>query len=256
MKYKIQTTLLLFSLMISPLVMAKHIASVSYTKPINPAEIKIFQEIKSSGVAELVTAIINENFKLNAPIDIVFGGDDGPLFDPVKHEIIVPYYFIKEVEQRFTTDNYAETGVSEKDATLYALTHTLFHELGHALIAMYDLAIVGKEEDAADALATILLIEFFEQGQEIARSAADLFDLESNDIQEFEEVDFWDEHSLDAQRFYSTLCHIYGSDPKNYAEIPANYQFSEDRSDLCIAEYENLTLSWFKLLAPYTSTLN
>lgn len=56
---------------------------------------------------------------------------------------------------------------------------------------MYDLAIVGKEEDATDALATILLIEFFEQGQEIARSAADLFDLESSDIQTFEEADFW-----------------------------------------------------------------
>ena len=95
------------------------------------------------------------------------------------------------------------------------------------------------------------LLNFFQKGQEIARSAADLFDIESNGIQTFEEADFWDEHSLDAQRFYTTLCHIYGSDPKSYADIPKDYQFSEDRSELCIAEYNNLAHSWFQLLAPY-----
>lgn len=33
----------------------------------------------------------------------------------------------------------------------------LFHELGHAFISLYDLPITGREEDAVDQFAAILL---------------------------------------------------------------------------------------------------
>ncbi len=128
--------------------------------------------------------------------------------------------------------------------------HTLFHELAHALISIYELPVIGKEEDAADGLASVLLIEFFEDGQEIAISAADLFDLESDDKEIFED-DFWNEHSLDAQRFYSTLCHVYGSEPEKYGYLVEQSAFSEERAELCIEEYEILSSSWFGLLKPY-----
>ncbi|OQX37038.1 MAG: hypothetical protein B0D91_07775 [Oceanospirillales bacterium LUC14_002_19_P2] len=110
---------------------------------------------------------------------------------------------------------------------------------------------VVKEEDAADGLATLLLIERFEHGQEIALTAADMFALESEDYETLDEPDFWDEHSLDAQRYYTTLCHIYGSDPDNYAYLMEEADIDQDRRELCIDEYDALSNSWNALLAPY-----
>lgn len=244
-------SLTIFYLFFITSVFAENMARVIYEKPINKYEAKIEKEIRDSGVIEDVTVFINEQFRLSKPLYLKFGGKDGPLYDPAFNEIFIPYTFIQEVKNRFKSATYSETGVSVNDATMDAVMHTLFHELGHALIFTYNLPVLGKEEDAADSLASVLLIEYFDDGAEIAISAADLFDLESEDIDEFEEEDFWDEHSLDAQRFYSTLCHVYGSDPKEYSSLKKEIGLSEERAEICIDEYESVLRSWFSLLKPH-----
>ncbi|MCW9016846.1 MAG: DUF4344 domain-containing metallopeptidase, partial [Kangiellaceae bacterium] len=187
-----------------------------------------------------VINLINHSFNLPQKLKFTFGGDDGPLYDSTNNEIIIPYFFIEEVKQRFTKAKYSETGVNEKQATMDSLMHIMFHEFAHALIFMYEIPVLGKEEDAADGLASVLLIEFFDGGQEIALSAADLFYLESEDRTELDEQDFWGEHSLDLQRYYSTLCHVYGSDPDKYKAILEQDYFSEYRA---IYVYRNMTIS-------------
>ncbi|MGB1256513.1 MAG: DUF4344 domain-containing metallopeptidase [Thiolinea sp.] len=226
-------------------------AEISYENPQNAADTAIAKQLQSAPGISAVVEIINDHFRLPEALEIVFGGDDGPLYDPGKNTIFIPYGFVEEVKKRFERAKYAETGVSIEDATMDVLMHTLFHELAHALINMYDLPVLGKEEDAADGLATVLLIRFFEDGQELAISAADLFDLESEDSDELSDADFWDEHSLDAQRYYATLCHVYGSDPEQYGKLLADNGFPADRAELCVEEYVNLADSWFLLLEPH-----
>lgn len=247
---KIVSIIICFFFSIS-LACAGNEASVVYETPADKYEATIEKQIRVSGVASDIAAFINEQYQLTEPLVFIFGGIDGPLYDPNSNEILIPYTFIEDVRRRFKSVEYSETGVSITDATLDSVMHTLFHELAHALISTYEIPVVGKEEDAADSLASVLLIEFFDDGAEIAISAADLFDLESEDIEEFEEEDFWGEHSLDAQRFYSTLCHVYGSDPEKYAYIKKDAGFSEQRAELCIDEYESISRSWFVLLKPY-----
>lgn len=226
-------------------------AEFVYEKPLNSTDLAVHAELQSSGTVESVVEFINGQFILSESLTFLIGGDDGPLFDPEANEIIIPYAFVEEVNNRFDAAKYSETGVSEEDATEDALMHTLFHEFAHAIIFMHEIPVLGKEEDAADTLATVLLIEFFDNGQEIALSAADLFGLESEDKDELTDEDFWDEHSLDDQRYFSTLCHIYGSDPKAYSDLLKQADISQDRADLCIEEYGQISRSWLKLLEPY-----
>lgn len=247
--YKI--VLLLSSVLAVSLAHAQSQVSIIYQAPVDKIEIRIEQQLKASSEIPETLDLINDTFRLEAPLQIIFGGKDGPLFDGDSLQILIPYSFIKKVESRFITAKYDDSGRSIAAATMDAVMHTLFHELAHALIFMHELPIVGKEEDAADSLASVLLIEFFNEGQEIAISAADLFDFESTDSETFEEDDFWDEHSLDVQRYYSTLCHVYGSKPEKYAHIAEDADFSEGRAELCIEEYNSLSHSWFTLLAPY-----
>lgn len=217
----------------------------------------IVKTLQSDSSIQNTLSLMNTEFIFEQPLTIVFGGEDGPLYDPATNDILIPYTFLDEVEQRFKAVNDArdDNGKAEpadlNQAVMDVVIHTLFHELAHALIANHELPIVGKEEDAADNLAAVLSIEYFENGAEIAISAADLFYLEGDEITEFEEADFWDEHSLDLQRYYATLCHVYGSDDVNYAYLLEDTGFSAERGEFCISEYDTIANNWLTLLAPY-----
>lgn len=235
----------------APTVHAAPQVEVIYEKPTAAETTAIAKRLKASETPDFIATFIDDTFKLPERLKLIMGRQDGPYYDPSKNEIVIPYFFIQEVESRFQAVDYEKTGVSPEAATNDALIHTFLHELAHALIAQYDLPIVGKEEDAADGLATVLLVHYFEEGAEIAISAADLFDLESDDREELTEEDFWGEHSLDAQRYYATLCHVYGSDPEKYAALRGKQGFPEERAERCITEYANLEHGWMKLLAPH-----
>lgn len=185
-------------------------------------------------------------------ITVVYGTQDGPQFDPELMQIHIPYHFVTEVFNRFTKDEYQKTGVTPKAATLDAILHTLGHEYGHAYIYANEVIVLGREEDAVDTLATLLLIHSFEDGAEIALSAADLFALEDEEIDELIDDDFSDEHSLDAQRYFSTLCLIHGSDPLKYRQLLSAEQELMQRSDFCIEEYQRQTDNWNRLKQRYT----
>lgn len=252
MKNVLQVVCVVMSLFFGiPTGMAAQGLNVFYDEPQNDEEAIIRSQIKTPGIVDEFATFINEQYLLPQSLSVRFGGDDGPLYDLDSNEIIIPYSFIQEVQSRFESANYVETGRSLTDATIDVVMHTLLHEFAHAIIATCQLPIVGKEEDAADSLASVLLIEFFEDGSESVISAADLFDIESGDRDVFEEEDFWDEHSLDDQRFYSTLCHVYGSDPEGYSYLKTDAGFSEERAELCVEEYEGLVRSWSLLLEPY-----
>ena len=230
---------------------------ISYSKANNNAEQKVESWLKDAPEMAMISSLINDEIKFKKPLKLIFGGEDGPLFDNSINHILIPYGFLQEVEERFKNAKYAsENGVSNKEATMDALMHTIFHELAHALISQFDLPVLGKEEDAADGLASMLLIEYLDEGQEVVISAADLFDLESHDITEYQAEDYWDEHSLDIQRYYSSMCHVYGSSPKKYKQIKVAEKFSDEKAENCIDDYDILVNSWLTLLEPYLKSKN
>jgi hypothetical protein len=199
-----------------------------------------------SGVLEDSIAFINETFTLQRDIAVVVGAEEGPLYDPAISEIQIPYPFYTEVIERISA---LESGVEAQELfAADAMLHTLFHEFGHALVDQLDIPVVGKEEDAVDGLASMLLLEYYEEGASIAANAAELFALEGEERGEPGEADFWDEHSLDEQRYYSTLCHIVGSDPVEYKPLAAEIGFSDDRVEICEATYQQLVSDWETLL--------
>ena len=123
--------------------------------------------------------------------------------------------------------------------------HTLMHEIGHVLFDKYTLPSLAREEDAADDLASVLLLEYVGNGARIALNADETFGLKSDDYEWFEQSDFWGEHSLEIQRYYTSLCHVYGSDPKNQQElINEEYGLSPACAESCLYEYERIRAGW------------
>lgn len=227
-----------------------HEAKFVYADPKGKEEEQIKKLLIDSNIPNDTVNYINASYKLPQPLNLEFGASIGPLFDPENNTIHIPYDFINHIGALFASDGQKIPQEELNTYTLDVLLNVLYHEIGHALIAIYDLPVLGKEEDAADALASMLLIKNYESGDEIVFSASAYFDLLNRNAEIFEE-DFWDEHSLNVQRFFTLLCHMYGSNPKKYAKMAQDIGFSEERAAMCESDFYRLNASWDKLLSPH-----
>lgn len=221
--------------------------SINYEKPLNKIDINIKQDILDSNVNDDLINFIVETFKVSRKINIVYGYSDGPLYSSEDNTIYIPYRFIDNVTIKF--ENVVKEDIDEK--VFDSLLHTLFHEIAHLFIFEYEIPVLGKEEDAADGLANILLLEYYDHGSQITQNAAELFLLESKEIKSLSKIDFWDEHSLDIQRYYSTMCYIYGSNSRKNSFIKKELKYDKYRSESCIEEYNILYDNWFFILKPF-----
>jgi Putative metallopeptidase len=131
-----------------------------------------------------------------------------------------------------------------------AVASTFFHELGHGLVDAWQIPITGKEEDAVDQLSTLVLIRQSEEGERMALDAAVSFKLYADRDKGWEHI-YWDEHSLDEQRFYDTICLVYGHDPEKYTSLVQDGTLPRERAELCTEDYPKIAKSWESLLKPY-----
>lgn len=146
----------------------------------------------------------------------------------------------------------------DNEAIEFALnnsTYVLYHEMGHLLIGELGIPVLGKEEDAADNLATIwLLVEETETADQVLVDSSDgwfLSDLLSQS-EAYEDADFYDSHSLDVQRAFQLVCLMVGSDAEIFGEVATNAGLERDRQEECEAEFVQTLTSWDTVLAPYT----
>lgn len=209
----------------------------------------LFQETR---LLENTVEGLNAAFALPADVPVVMRecGAVNAFWNPETGEISLCYELVEHYSEIFLADAETEEELEEGAISIAGATvFTLFHEMGHALISIYDLPVTGREEDAVDQLATLTLLEGGEEGEDAAIDGANSFLGEEE--AEIDDLAFWDEHSLDDQRFYNVLCWIYGKDPEGYQYLVDDEFLHADRADQCPAEYDRMARSWQALLAPY-----
>ncbi len=199
---------------------------------------------------ERIIATLNERIAL--PFDITISAEDcdGPdaFYEAETHQLTVCHQLVDEYYDLF--GRKVKDKAKLDDVVRGAVASTFFHELGHALVDAWKLPITGKEEDAVDQLSTLVLIDRTEDGEKMALDGALSFKLYA-DLDKGEEKIYWDEHSLDEQRFYDTICLIYGHDPEKYAYLVKDGTLPEERAELCREDFPKIEGSWKRLLSPY-----
>ena len=205
------------------------------------------------GNEQAIAAVIADlNNKVVLPFDIVVSWSNcnevDAYYDPETHKIVICHQLIDEYYELFATKIKDKTTLD--DAVKGATASTFFHELGHALIDAWKLPITGKEEDAADQLSTLVLINRTGDGERMALAGALSFKLYAN-LDKGEKRIYWDEHSLDEQRFYDTICMLYGHSPERYQYLIKDGTLPEQRAANCQTDYERIEKSWKTLLAPH-----
>ncbi|MCL6707555.1 DUF4344 domain-containing metallopeptidase [Pseudomonas sp. R2.Fl] len=151
---------------------------------------------------------------------------------------------------------YAEiTEEQAEEADQFALNiaiATVFHEAGHMLVSEFSLPVLGKEEDAVDGLATVILLEAEDEDLNVVvEDWANIWFLTAGAAEEGADLAFWDGHGLDEQRAYSTICGMVGKDPDRFAGFADSVDFPAYRTEQCAYEYQSLVASWGTVLAPH-----
>lgn len=221
---------------------------VAYATSANATHEQFHQILEGNKMFEAAAEGLNETLRLPTTVDIQLVDCDqvNAFYDPDAHRIIVCYdlldYFVQVFRPTTTSDQ--ELGTAVLGATLFSF----YHETGHGLIHLLDLPAVGREEDSADQIATLILMSEGDDGVAMALSGAYWFQLQS---QAGDQTPFWDQHGFDAQRFYNILCLIYGSDPDKYGDFVSSGNLPEDRARQCPAEYVKVKHAWERLLQPF-----
>lgn len=226
----------------------------SYAKVKNPEYRELQKVFREERFFEEVVNDLDKTLVLprNLEVKLQECGEVNAFYDPEDGAVHLCYEMVGHFLEIFATeDETDEEAEASAGKAIAAMVFVFYHELGHALIDIYDLPITGREEDAVDQLATVMLLETWDsEDSELAMTAsAEWFD--SSAAEREEDPDMADEHALDEQRYYNLLCWTYGSDPEYFADQIEDWELPEARAERCEEEYQKMSRSWDTLLGPH-----
>jgi hypothetical protein len=230
---------------------------VVYEKVKNPDNKELQEIFRGTQLLEETAKALNEKLALPADVTITpreCGAADAT-WEADKHRISICYELVGGFAELFLrasgkAPDAAQAGAAVAAATLFAL----FHETGHALIDLYQLPMTGKPEEAADQLATLVLLGSGKEGGTTAvDSASTLLTQERNAgvRAQLARVPFWSGHGFDEARLTGILCWVYGRSPEAFEELVGDGTLPAARAEGCQAEAERMAKTWAEPLAPW-----
>ena len=226
---------------------------VKHSSVNNPKFEAIDRQIKEEKVLEKAADKLNRSLSLPHDIQMLTKdcGRVNAFYDPQEKSITFCYELMEHYYKLFKS-----TGVSTDEANRSmnkAINFVFLHELGHALIDTYKLPITANEEDAADRCSSYICIEELgQEGVDSILAAADALRLETKLSNRGPDAgQMADEHLLNEQRFFNSLCMVFGSDPNKYSAIVTEGYLPKARAVRCPSEYNRTAQSWEKLLEPW-----
>lgn len=132
----------------------------------------------------------------------------------------------------------------------------LLHETGHVMITEMGLPVLGREEDAADSFATVMILAMKSMFTDrvLTAAAQGWFYSDRRGRTDNAPLVFYDAHSLDQQRAYQIVCLMVGSDPEKFGQLADSTGLPRDRQGTCQGDFSNAEWSWTRLLKDHLRT--
>jgi hypothetical protein len=164
-----------------------------------------------------------------------------------------------EIAHMFQNDpryNSGRTPQQVKDGVEFVTGNVLFvlgHEAAHALITEMAIPVLGREEDAADALAAIVALKMASSFADrvVVNAARGWFLSDQRDRQQGIPTTFYDEHGMDLQRAYNIVCLMVGGQPDKFMGLANEVKLPGERQASCQSDFSNASWSWEKVLKPH-----
>lgn len=228
----------LASLTISAASQTPHII---YEKPQNPAFFETYEIWQGGQMLENFRDQVLHKFSLESSLSLSIRNCDQPnaFYNAYSREIVMCWELLNPIVDavvpRFSKSFAAKAAMS-------AFAFVLYHELGHALVNIQRTATFGREEDNADQIATLLLLEDNKRKNHADSNIGVLgvFNFwQGTDNAYLSKHQLTGPHSPDQQRAFNVVCWAIGSDPTSrYKHLAAMTKFPTQRIPSCIAEYQ------------------
>ncbi len=245
---------------------------VVYEKVKSPDNRELQEIFRGTHLLEETAKALNEKLALPADVTVSLRecGAADATWEADKHRISICYELVGAFAELFLrasgkAPDAGQAGAAVAAATLFAL----FHETGHALIDVYQLPAADRTEEAADQLATLVLLGSGKEGGTSAVDSASVLLAQERLAQErlaqerltqerspgvraqLAKIPFWSAHGFDEARLSAILCWVYGRDPQAFQELAGDGTLPAARAEGCPAEYERVAKAWAEPLAPY-----
>ncbi|PKO94024.1 MAG: hypothetical protein CVU15_01500 [Betaproteobacteria bacterium HGW-Betaproteobacteria-1] len=127
------------------------------------------------------------------------------------------------------------------------LAGVLLHEIGHAVIHLKNVPLLGSEEDAADRFAYVMMYEFSSSDPERLRdmvygNLAYTWSFRQDILTKIltGHSRYMDEHPITEQRYYNLICLAYGSNSELFGKLRSSSKLSDDRAERCTREFNQV----------------
>lgn len=166
---------------------------------------------------------------------------------------------IMDIVDMFMNDprfSRGKTADQVKDGVEFVTGNVLFvlaHETGHALISALEIPVAGREEDAADQLATVMALKVADSFADrvLVNAARGWFIGDQRDRKAGVPTVFYDEHGMDLQRAYHIVCLLVGGAPEKFKGLADEVKLPKERQNTCQFDWSNASWSWEQLLKPH-----
>lgn len=205
------------------------------------------EEFREGRFLEDVADWLNDWIALPHDVRLSFEvcGEPNAFYRPEDRTVALCYEMVDDLEAGLDA---ADPGEDDWQAVSDALLFTTLHEVGHAIVHLLEIPVTGREEDAVDQLAAVMLVDGSPEGS--AAAVNGISGLAGGE-EEVDEGAYADEHAIGAQRVYNVLCLVYGQDPVAHQGWLDEGVLPEERAERCPGEYARVAHSWDRLLEPY-----
>lgn len=123
----------------------------------------------------------------------------------------------------------------------------VLHEFGHAVIREFNVPLLGLEEDSADTIAAMTMLEVDRARPNEKEPLTELLMMAAlgNALiwgtgaeRSSKEIVMWAQHSLSIRRFARVICLTYGSDTARFQWVADAAKMPDIRADVCEDEYQ------------------
>ena len=221
-------------------------ARTSYERPNDPRMFETYTAFQESKFLESMRGTVLRRFNVENVLSLSFRncGQSNAVYRSDVKEIIMCWELLGSV-----IDSSTRRFSSNRDLMINAATTTfvfiLYHELGHALVDLKKTATFGREEDNADQIAALLMLEDNLRRNHAESNVAVLgvFDFwQANNNQYLSRHELTGQHSPGLQRAFNVICWAIGSDPNSrYKYLAQMTKFPVQRINSCIKEYQRAT---------------
>lgn len=234
--------------------------AVKFLAPATQEQARIATHMRQSGTLENFVTLINKAITTPREVPVIARscGVSNAFYSPSRREITVCYELLVDSEKslrrtmgnRYNDVQYMQVLYSE-------LAFVLLHEMGHHLIHEYSVPVLGREEDAADKIASYIFLT--SGGENVLKRSLMFFATNPTGLMGLAlngSSHYGDEHSLSEQRLANLVCWGFGKNPNEFGLLAASAKVPQSRLVRCRDEYEKMVRDIPNLLGSKVVTSN